>query len=83
MINNVHLCICASVFIYVCMSVGMCIYTYGYILVCFFFDLFIHLSHLPFFYIFFVTWGTAIKISYFCLFCVIPAIIDAIRIFLQ
>ena len=34
-INNVFMRICVSVFIYVCMSASVCIYTHGYILVCF------------------------------------------------
>ena len=57
--------ICVSVFIYVCMSVGACLYTYGYILVClslpypfscfFYFGLDLELTNLYFFKLYIVS----------------------------
>ena len=83
--HNEFMWICVSIFIYVSMSVGVCIYTYAYILMCF--PWFIHshvfFSRLPFSLIFVLTWGTAIKIMHFCPFCANPAIADAIHICLQ
>ena len=74
--------ICESVFIYVCMSVGVCIYTFGCILV-----------YLPLTYPFSCFFFSFTFFSYFCSdlrdhnekrrfysFCAIPAIVDAIHI---
>ena len=85
--HNVYMWIYVSVF------TNVCIYTYGYILVCFpltypfsccFLFLFLFLfSHLPFSFIFILTWGTTMKIRRFFPFCAILAFVDAIHICLQ
>ena len=56
--HNVYM-LCVSVFTYVCMSMGVCIYTYGHILVCFL------LIYLGFFFVFLFFFSFTL-FSHFC-----------------
>ena len=59
-IHNVYMWIRVSVSIYVCMSLGVCIYTYGYLLVCFpLIYPFCFFSRLPFSLILVLSWKKA------------------------
>ena len=73
------------VHIYVFVSVDMCMYTCGYILVIFHlvypFPFFCFLFTLSFHFV--LTWGTTMKIKLFCPFWAIRAIVYAIHICLQ
>ena len=95
--NNVFMWICVSLFIYMFKCPWVCIYTYAlyqciflwlvhsqvvvlfFLFVCFIFCF----PSLPLSLIFILSWGTTMKIRWFCPFCAIPANDDAIQICLQ